>query len=180
MSLARVESDAQDLTQQTYYVLATKGHQLRDASKLKSWLFATLHHAFLQTRRKQSRFIHQDLDDVAEQLPAAAPTQFDQVDSSQVLSALAKVDDVYRAAVALFYLGDYSYRDIAAILEVPVGTVKSRIARGILQLRVDLLAGEFVGPLSGKNATSLIGNEDESAQPSESILSLNSAPYHGT
>ena len=57
------------------------------------------------------------------------------LDSPQVLAALAKVDEVYRAAVALFYLEDYSYREIADVLEVPVGTVKSRIARGILQLR---------------------------------------------
>ena len=52
-----------------------------------------------------------------------------------MLSALARVDEVYRAPVALFYLDDCSYKDIAAILAVPVGTVKSRIARGIGQLR---------------------------------------------
>ena len=57
-----------------------------------------------------------------------------------MLSALAKVDEVYQAAVALFYLEDCSYKDIAAILEVPIGTVKSRIARGIGQLREILLS----------------------------------------
>ena len=57
----------------------------------------------------------------------------------QVLLALARVDEVYQAAVALFYLEDYSYKDIAEILEVPVGTIKSRIARGIEQLRRILL-----------------------------------------
>ena len=50
------------------------------------------------------------------------------------------MDEVYQGAVALFYLQDCSYKDIAAILEVPVGTVKSRIARGIGQLRQILLA----------------------------------------
>jgi len=52
-----------------------------------------------------------------------------------VLAALAKVDAVYQAALALFYLEDWSYYEIAQILEVPLGTVKSRIARGIRQLR---------------------------------------------
>jgi RNA polymerase sigma-70 factor (ECF subfamily) len=55
-SLTRSEADACDLTQQTFYVWATKGHQLRDESKVKTWLFTTLHRAFLENRRKQSRF----------------------------------------------------------------------------------------------------------------------------
>ena len=65
------------------------------------------------------------------------------MDSLQVLPALAKVDEIYQAAVALFYLEDYAYKDIAVILDVPVGTVKSRIARGIAQLREILLSDEF-------------------------------------
>jgi hypothetical protein len=52
-----------------------------------------------------------------------------------VLPALAKVDEVYQAPVALYYLCDHSYKDIAVVLDVPIGTVKSRIARGIAQLR---------------------------------------------
>src|SRR5579862_5271400 len=46
--LCRSEAEACDLTQQTFYVWATKGHQLRDASKVKTWLFTTLHHEFLK------------------------------------------------------------------------------------------------------------------------------------
>ena len=46
-SLTRAEADACDLTQQTFYVWATKGHQLRDQTKVKTWLFTTLHRAFL-------------------------------------------------------------------------------------------------------------------------------------
>jgi RNA polymerase sigma-70 factor (ECF subfamily) len=45
------------------------------------------------------------------------------------------VDEVYQAALALYYLEDHSYKDIAIVLDVPIGTVKSRIARGIAQLR---------------------------------------------
>jgi RNA polymerase sigma-70 factor (ECF subfamily) len=139
MSLTRSESDAGDLTQQTFYAWATKGHQLRDTSKARAWLFTTLHRAFLAARRRQIRFPHHDLEEVSEELPVWSAGQADQVDSTQVLPALAKVDEVYQAAVALFYLEDYSYKEIAEILQVPIGTVKSRIARGIMQLR------EFLG-----------------------------------
>ena len=146
LSLTRSEADALDLTQHTFHVWAMKGHQLRDLSKVKTWLYTTLHRAFLQGRRRQTRFPHQDLDEVIEQLPAASRMLSDQVDSLQVLPALAKVDEVYQAAVALFHLEDYAYKDIAVILEVPVGTVKSRIARGIAQLREILLPDTRIPP----------------------------------
>jgi RNA polymerase sigma-70 factor (ECF subfamily) len=135
LSLTRSEADALDLTQQTFHVWALKGHQLRDPAKVKTWLFTTMHRGFLACRRKKNRFTHYTLDEVAEQLPAVAPKVDDLTDCGQVLFALAKVDEVYQAAVALFYLEDYSYQEIARILEVPLGTVKSRIARGVDQLR---------------------------------------------
>jgi RNA polymerase sigma-70 factor (ECF subfamily) len=136
LSLTRAEADAQDLTQETFYVWASKGSQLRDRSKVKAWLFTTLHRAFLGTRRRLTRFPHQTLEEASpEDLPAFSPDYTNLADSPEVLSALAKVDEVYQAAVALFYLEDCSYQEIAEILEVPLGTVKSRIARGISQLR---------------------------------------------
>ncbi len=139
-SLTRSEPDACDLTQQTFYIWASKGHQLRDASKVKTWLFTTLHRAFLQSRRRQLRFPHHELEEVSKELPVLSPDVTDRIDSAEVHSALAEVDDIYRAAVALFYLKDCSYKDIAEILEVPVGTVKSRIYRGIVQLKEILLS----------------------------------------
>jgi RNA polymerase sigma factor (sigma-70 family) len=142
MSLTRAESDARDLTQHTFYVWATKGHQLRDIAKVKMWLYTTLHRAFLQRRRRQSRFPQQDLEEAIEQLPAVSPVLSDRVDALQVLPALAKVDETSQAAVALFYLEDYAYKDIALILDLPVVTVKSRIARGIAPLREILLSDD--------------------------------------
>jgi RNA polymerase sigma factor (sigma-70 family) len=137
-SLTRQESDAWDLTQQTFYVWAKKGHQLRDVSKVKTWLFTTLHRAFLAGRRKESRFSLHHLEEVSNELPVVAPEPT--CDSGPVLHALAQVDERYQAAVTLFYLDDYAYNDIAQSLGVPVGTVKSRIARGVGQLRKILLS----------------------------------------
>jgi RNA polymerase sigma-70 factor (ECF subfamily) len=141
-SLTRTEADACDLTQQTFYVWATKGHQLRDVSKVKTWLFTTLHRAFLETRRRQTRFPHYELDEVPFELPALSPDLVNKLDSADVIEALGKVDEIYQAPVALFYLEDCSYKDIAEILNVPIGTVKSRMARGIAQLHHLLSTGE--------------------------------------
>src|SRR5688572_15564417 len=63
LSLTRAESDACDLTQQTFYVWATKGHQLRDRAKIKTWLFTTLYRSFLVSKRRQYRFPHCELED---------------------------------------------------------------------------------------------------------------------
>jgi RNA polymerase sigma factor (sigma-70 family) len=140
ISLTRAEPDARDLTQQTFYVWARKGHQLRDVSKVKTWLYTTLYRMFLEGRRRQARFPHHELDEVSNELPVLSPKSDDHTDAAQVLSALARVDETYQSAVALFYLEDCSYKHIAAILRVPIGTVKSRIARGIAQLRKLLMS----------------------------------------
>jgi len=169
-SLAKNEMDAADLTQQTFYIWATKGHQLRDLSKIKTWLFTTLHRAFLKGRRRQIRFPHHDLEQASAELPAA-PSQFaSQFDCSQVLSALGRVDQVYQAAVALFYLEDYSYKEIATILEVPVGTVKSRIARGIAQLRQFLLPDDSCVPCRSNAPVSLTSVAEEPSASRENEL----------
>src|SRR5439155_18053027 len=83
----------------------------------------------------QTRFPHYELSQVSSELPPVSPARVNQLDSGLVLQALRQVDEVYQAPVALFYLEDCSYKEIAEILEVPLGTVKSRIARGIAQLQ---------------------------------------------
>lgn len=150
-SLTRAEPDACDLTQQTFYVWATKGHQLRDATKVKTWLFTTLHRAFLESRRRQVRFPHYELDEVPMDLPTLAPATVNQLDSPHVLQALGQVDEIYQAPVALFYLEDSSYKEIAEILNIPIGTVKSRMARGIAQLQNILTGGERQGHRERQN-----------------------------
>lgn len=133
-SLTRDEASACDLAQQTFCIWAAKGHQLRDKTKVKTWLFTTLHREFLGTRRRESRFPHIELDYAAAELPNVTPPSVNRLDSAQVLKALARLDDIYQAPVALFYLQDYSYNEIAEVLDVPLGTVKSRLTRGLARL----------------------------------------------
>jgi len=139
-SLTREEADACDLTQQTFYVWAIKGYQLRDSTKVKTWLFTTLHRQFLETRRRLTRFPQQDLESAELELPSLVPEIAGRLDSASVLRALSRVDAIYQSPVALFYLEGCPYKEIAEILEVPLGTVKSRIARGIGQLQKILAA----------------------------------------
>ena len=135
MSLTRTENDASDLVQDTFLTWAEKGHQLRDLTKVKAWLFTTLHRRFLETQRHLSRFPHLELAEALDELPSVDPGLVNQLDANTVVQLLARVDPQFQAAVALFYLEDYSYNEIAEILEVPLGTVKSRIARGLRQLK---------------------------------------------
>ncbi len=134
ISLCANESDACDLVQETFHLWASKGHQLADPSKVKSWLFTTLYRRFLGGRRHLLRFPHQDLEEAAEQLPGSPP-QLNSLDWPVLLQNLARLDATFKAPITLFYLEDYSYDDIAKILEVPLGTVKSRISRGIAALQ---------------------------------------------
>jgi len=101
-SLTRSEADACDLTQQTFYIWATKGHQLRDRSKTKSWLFTILHREFLHGRRREVRFPHLELSDEHEELPTIAPEVVNKLDAARVVECLGSVQEPYRAALNLF------------------------------------------------------------------------------
>src|SRR5580658_8043744 len=73
LSLARNPTDACDLTHQTFSLWASKGHLLRDESKVKSWLFTTLYHEFISQRRRDMRWPKQELSEVEHELSCAQP-----------------------------------------------------------------------------------------------------------
>ena len=135
LSLARNEADACDLTQETFSIWAAKGHLLRDGSKAKSWLFTTLYREFISNRRREMRWPKEELSEVEHELPRAMPETVDRLESTQVVEALQTVDETFRAPLALFYLQEHSYEEIARILEIPVGTVMSRLSRGKQKLQ---------------------------------------------
>src|SRR5262245_10073425 len=99
VSLTCSEADAVDLTQQTFYICATKGHQLRDRSKVKSWLFTTLHREFLNTRKRALRFRHVELNEADEELPALSQDTVNALDSARLLECLSQVQETYRGAL---------------------------------------------------------------------------------
>src|SRR6266705_4625147 len=141
LSLSKSEADAADLTQQTFFLWASKGGQLRDRSKAKSWLFTTLYREFLGRRRHEVRFPKVELDDVHEEEMSISPN-VNAFDSATMLQALHEVEEPFRAPLTLFYLEQCSYQEIAHILEVPIGTVMLRLSRGKALLRQRLLSKE--------------------------------------
>jgi RNA polymerase sigma-70 factor (ECF subfamily) len=139
LTLAKSEADAADLTQQAFFLWASKGHQLRDRSKAKSWLFTTLYREFLGRRRHEVRFPKIELDEVPEEEMSISPN-LNALDSPGVLQALREVEEPFRAPLTMFYLEQFSYQEIANMLEVPIGTVMSRLSRGKALLRQRLLS----------------------------------------
>jgi RNA polymerase sigma factor (sigma-70 family) len=130
-SLTRDPDHAADLVQETFSIWAAKNSQLRDRSKAKTWLFTTLHREFLGQRRKQSRYSDEPLDDnFAVEAGRDDENAERQMDGQRVVELLGEMDEMYRAPLALFYLQQHSYKEIAEILDVPIGTVMSRLSRG--------------------------------------------------
>src|SRR5262245_19345713 len=138
LSLTREPCDAADLTQQTFLLWASKGHQLREQSKVKAWLFTALYREFLRGERKRGRESSGE-DELSDEqcLPAAA----NNLDGDAVVRALLDLEEIYRAPLSLFYLQEHSYKEIAETLGLPVGTVMSRISRGKARLKKQLTDG---------------------------------------
>jgi RNA polymerase sigma-70 factor, ECF subfamily len=141
-SLTRSEADAADLTQQTFYIWARKGHQLRILANVKGWLFTTLHREFLQTRRREERVSDQPLsEEIIDEIAIVSANAISKIDIRTMLEFFDKIDEIYQAPLVLYYMEDLSYKEIAEVLEIPLGTVQSRIARGKLHLHRLLTGG---------------------------------------
>lgn len=140
LSLARIPDDARDLTQESYCRLLSKRDQFRNRTKVKSWLFTTLYRVFLGWKRHEKRFPHTELSATAPALPALTPNTVDQMDGAAVVEALQEIDEHHRTPLVLFYLQTLSYREIAETLDVPIGTVMSRLLRAKSILRNLVLA----------------------------------------
>jgi RNA polymerase sigma-70 factor (ECF subfamily) len=134
-SLAKNEHEAGDLAQQTFFIYAEKGDSLRDQSKVKSWLFTTLYREFLRRRRKDARMDSYEPEMLESAGGSVDPHIRRSMDGNLAVEALEEVDAVYREPLTLFYLKDLSYKEIAEILDVPIGTIMSRLSRGKTQLR---------------------------------------------
>lgn len=151
-------ADADDLAHSAIYLAQTRAGQLRDRSKLKFWLFRTIQREFLQQRRRQLRHPVTELSEYDPEIPRHSPVGDAASDSAEVHRALGELVEPYRQPLMMYYLDGLSYREIAARLAVPLGTVMSRLSRGRQQLRALLeprahSAAEITEPASQTSQT---------------------------
>jgi len=134
-SLCGTHEEACDLTQQAFYIAQTKGHQVRDPAKRRQWLFTVLRREFLHRRRQAAAHPETNMEFVEAELPLIAVDHAAGMDAKSVLLVLLRLEENFRVPLTLFYLEQISYREIAEVLEIPIGTVMSRLARGKAMLR---------------------------------------------
>ena len=139
-SLAGNADDAAELTQETFARLLVKGGQLRDPSKVKAWLFTTLYRMFLGWKRRETSLPHYEIASVEAELPPVTPQMVDNLQNEAVSESLLEVDERYRVPLALYYFENHSYAEIAAMLDIPIGTLMSRLSRGKELMRKSLAA----------------------------------------
>lgn len=139
--LAGSVADAEDLAQQTFLVAQQKLDQVRDPSKVRSWLFSVLRSCYLKSRRKRvptpASTLEMEINGIAEPVPDE-----DQIDRQLLQSALNELPDEFRIVLVMFYFEECSYKEISSQLDLPMGTVMSRLSRAKGRLRQVLLGME--------------------------------------
>jgi len=131
-------TEAEDLTQQTFLIAQQKLHQLREPERACSWLLAVVRNCFLKSVRKARPTPAQDVDLVMEHIADVTP-EVDHIDREELTDALAELPDEFRLVLLMFYFEELSYQAIAEQLEVPIGTVMSRLSRAKGHLRRRLI-----------------------------------------
>jgi RNA polymerase sigma-70 factor, ECF subfamily len=125
--------DAEDLTQEVFLAGQRKIDQLRNIDMAKSWLFAILRNCFLKEKQRKRPVAAADLALNVDSI--AAPPQKEEIDQERFQAALNRLPDIFRLAVVMFYFEECSYQEIAEKLDLPIGTVMSRLARAKGHLR---------------------------------------------
>jgi RNA polymerase sigma-70 factor (ECF subfamily) len=135
LSLARNPDDAMDLTQSAFFKLSSRMNEIRDPSRIKSWLFSVVHRAYIDQYRHHSKFPKTAIDAVPEPSHTPTHTPGDGNDAELILRALQDLEERFRAPLTLYYFNNFSYKEIAETLDIPIGTVMSRLRRAKDQLR---------------------------------------------
>ena len=150
LSLCHNEHNAEDLVSETVLRAYENFSGLKDHSKLKSWLYRILYNQFVSTYRKNNRMkevniieTHDDSFSLFEKLTATGTDDPEKIflqklTTLSVQKAIGKLPLVFKQALVLSDMEQFSYNEIAKILDVPVGTVRSRIARARQQLEKSL------------------------------------------
>jgi RNA polymerase sigma-70 factor (ECF subfamily) len=135
--LSGVVADAEDLTQQTFMIAHQKLHQVREQDKVVRWLYTITRTCFLKSRRRQrpsaATNYELDVNDIPAAFPADSP-----FDEERLQSALNELGDEFKVCLTMFYFEELSYKEIGEQLEIPIGTVMSRLARAKGRLRYAL------------------------------------------
>jgi len=136
------EALAEDLVQDTLARALERAGQLRDAERFEPWLFAILANRWRDHLRSQRP--HEDIDTLEELLPddGDSPEYADERGEivDQVRAAVARLPIGQRQVLTLVDLEEFSYAEVSHILEIPIGTVMSRLCRARRQLRTELIS----------------------------------------
>ena len=139
--LSKNKLDAEDLTQETFYYALKSYNQINDLSKCKYWLFSILRNLFLKEVSKNKKHHDIDFDAVSNFVYELTNLSDDLVLHElkiKVREVLANTEARLRIPIDLFYFKRLSYKEIAEKLDLPIGTVMSRIARAKVHLRNEL------------------------------------------
>ena len=134
--------DAEDLTQESFLIAQQKLDQLRDAHAARVWLTTILRNCFIRSRRRprplSAGSIELDIDNLPDETATGDAIDGGAIDGERLQKALNRLSAQHRLIVAMFYFEDIPYREIAEQLELPIGTVMSRLARAKGRLRNEL------------------------------------------
>ena len=140
-ALTADRTSADDLVQDTLERAWEKLYMWRRGSDLRAWMFSIMHNTFINYIRK-NRIPTVSMDEDALEVPTRA-TQHDALEIRDLASAIAKLPNEYREVILLIGLEQMSYEEVSQVLNIPLGTVMSRLSRGREQLR-GLMAGKSV------------------------------------
>lgn len=142
--------DAEDLTQQVFLVASDKLGHLRNEGSARSWLYAILRNHFFKLRQKERPTPAADLRLNIDSIPQKEDSV--EIDQERLQLALDSLPAGFRIVVVMFYYEQLSYREMAEALDIPIGTVMSRLARAKGQLRSQLLSKDGEEDIAGRRA----------------------------
>jgi RNA polymerase sigma-70 factor (ECF subfamily) len=140
--LSGSSADAEDLTQEAFGKAFTRLPQLREPERVKAWLFRILRNLYLHKVRDDKWHRLVPLDSVGEPTDRDSDPESPEIEPAQLQVALNELEEGFRTPLILFYFEEFSYREIAEQMELPIGTVMSRLARAKNYLRARLTAGQ--------------------------------------
>ncbi len=128
-------ADAEDLTQQTFLTAQQKLDQLREPDKARSWLLVVARNCYLKSLRRKVPITATELEMDVNLLPDREAVPDGEIDQEQLQRAIDGLSDEFKIVVAMFYFEQRSYKEIAQQLDLPLGTVMSRLSRAKRHLR---------------------------------------------